>query len=231
MSAASSVSTGNSASGATSALATTSGATAASVSAEPHTSVATSPLFRLPAELRNRIYEYVLDSKPRTASSVIRNILEELQFTAEYNVAETALLAVCRSVRHEAMGYFLPRTPYKILVVALGNVEPFEIWERRLQSIFWKHDSESDDTGSEYMSTPSLEVLNKGAKWLESAQLCFHNGDEDAQTETFVARMVLMRCAIVKVDRQASRKPWDPLEGMSSMYGRLARGKNEWKKP
>jgi len=60
-------------------------------------SVAQSPLFRLPPELRNRIYEYAVYRSAEHGFCVV---------TATSGIPEPALLLTCKLIRQEAIGIF-----------------------------------------------------------------------------------------------------------------------------
>ena len=97
-----------------------------------------SPLLKLPAELRNRIYEYAIESKPRIASShTCRKSLHTVGFTAEYRMCEPTLLAICRKIRREAKGMFYKRRPCKVVVFAYGyDKNEMTYWENQLVHLF-----------------------------------------------------------------------------------------------
>jgi hypothetical protein len=84
--------------------------------------VSNSPLFKLPAKLRNRIYELAIEAKPRITSSHTSKksnfgVGNEhiVRFTAEYGTSEPALLAICRETRREAMGILIAIQPCKVV--------------------------------------------------------------------------------------------------------------------
>lgn len=65
--------------------------------------VAKFPLFRLPPELRNRIYEYAVYNH---AAEGYNSETNSFHFSATTSVAEPALLLTCKAVRSEALGIF-----------------------------------------------------------------------------------------------------------------------------
>ena len=86
------------------------------------------PFLKLPAELRNRIYEYAVEPEPRVASfRTIRDTTlvteHSMQFTAEYGMSKPTVLAICRTIRNEVTSEFGAERPYKIVVYAWGHDE------------------------------------------------------------------------------------------------------------
>ena len=73
---------------------------ATSATANTTSQQSTSPLFRLPAELRNRIYELVLKETPhffvRCACCV----------PSDHNATQSPLTSTCRAIRSETLGIF-----------------------------------------------------------------------------------------------------------------------------
>jgi hypothetical protein len=76
-----------------------------------------SPLFKLPPELRDLIYEYAVSSEPRTSCKSVLEGDDEppvIELFASYSVQEPPLLHVCQTIRREALGYLLARPSFKV---------------------------------------------------------------------------------------------------------------------
>lgn len=170
-----------------------------------------SPLLKIPAELRNRIYEIVIESKPRIASScTCRKGLHTVGFTAEYRTCEPALLAVSRKIRREAKGMFYARRACKVVLLARGWDEPeMTYWENQLVHLF----SQPGNMASEFPvedDPPNLATWKPAIKWLWEAQIKFSHGDSAGEDgNDFDSEDTVIFCAVDEVAWNSGRKPWD----------------------
>jgi hypothetical protein len=73
--------------------------------------VLNSPLFKLPPELRDIIYEYAVGGDPKTTYEKYDAGNPYIGLSALYNVQEPPLLHVCQTIRREALEFFLARPP------------------------------------------------------------------------------------------------------------------------
>lgn len=193
-----------------------------------------SPLFKLPGELRNRIYEYALVPEPKvahyhecdkqlwdTADADLHSelsYLNAMKFTAEYGMSEPGLLATCQDVRREAKGEFLAYSPCKI-VLYVGNLTDAELpeWENDFSSLF----SRSHSQGNELSTTlghPNSQMWKYMSTWVQKAQAELFNERFVHNThKTFVHGRILGFCVISMADGDSRRQPWDPVKGGSEM--------------
>lgn len=103
-----------------------------------------SPLLKLSAELRNRIYEFAIEGKPRVASLRTPRLSSQelaleytVTFTAEYGTCEPALLLVCWEIRREAKEMFCLRRPCKAVLFGYSFDEAETLrWECKLLRLF-----------------------------------------------------------------------------------------------
>jgi hypothetical protein len=183
--------------------------------------VSDSPLLKLPAELRNRIYELVIESKPRIASLRTRKscglaMNHTMRFTAEYGMSEPALLATCRTIRREAMAEFRAHHSYK-LVVSASSFDGDELlyWKTRLSSLFTQPDTQASNQLDE-AGAPNLRTWRRVTRWLQRAQAKFSHGEAvNELNKRFDRGGVVMLCAVSKSVRDPKRKPWDGVKGGS----------------
>jgi len=190
-----------------------------------------SPFLNLPAELRNRIYEYVLDPKPRMASlrtsreymSILTS--HTLRFTAEYNISVPAILATCRAIRTEASGEFLAHHPYKIAVHAWGydGVE-LQRSEGILFDIFSRLEHEGPDQ-LEGCDPLNYRAWKRALLWLQDAQAKLSSGGIVTEMSIdFDYGGTVVRCTISRIPRDPKRGPWDTVKGGSRRINTLISG-------
>lgn len=77
-------------------------------------SVARCPLFKLPPELRDQIYDYAVRLEPRISCSDIHSYYQSyssITYHALYGARRPALFATCRTIRHEAQARFRALPP------------------------------------------------------------------------------------------------------------------------
>lgn len=179
-----------------------------------------SPLLKLPAELRNYIYELVIESVPRIASSRTANehlAMHEVRFTAEYGTCEPALPSVCRKIRREAKGMFMRRA-CKVVLHAFGDDEAEMIhWEAHLLRLFSQPKTMTSALAVEEDS-PNLAAWECAIRFLWNAQVELSNDSAGADQDFFEgeAEYTTIYCAVDEVARNPDRKPWDALEDASS---------------
>ncbi|KAH4523616.1 hypothetical protein HBH87_062280 [Parastagonospora nodorum] len=91
----------------------------------------TSLLLKLPAELRNRIYEAVcLHSTISVLPKAIIDQLERSSPNATKHQSGLALVHVCRQIRHEAMSKFLRHTTFDVTELYYSSNEEID-WSFR----------------------------------------------------------------------------------------------------
>jgi hypothetical protein len=198
--------------------------------AEP---VSNSPFLRLPAELRNRIYELVIEGSPRVASlhtsrrSAFGIACEHIvRFTAEYDTSEPALLAVCRKIRREAMGIFVAIQPCKVVLFAYSRDEAeISHWEDQLLHLFSSPGSMAGAFLVE-ADSPSLKAWERATRWLKGAQndVSYKSSTGEMGIKKFESNNTTILCAVRKIARNPSRKPWDLVEDESAEINILLYG-------
>jgi hypothetical protein len=109
------------------------------------------PFLKLPAELRNRIYEYAVEPEPRVSlfrTSRDTTLVNEhsMRFTAEYGMSKPTVLAICKTIRHEVTSELRAERPYKIVVYAWGHdeAELFRL-QARLRSLLARFETQDRD--------------------------------------------------------------------------------------
>ena len=75
-------------------------------------SVARSPLFKLPPELRNNIYEFAVDQSDKYGYCTV---------TKQTGIPEPALLSTCKAIRKEAIGIFYATNKFKLDIHAFDT--------------------------------------------------------------------------------------------------------------
>lgn len=199
--------------------------------------VQTSPLLKLPAELRNRIYEYAIEPKPRVASLRTRKtynvaMKHTMRFTAEFGMLEPALLATCRTIRHEAMAEFRAHRPYKLVVSALGSDENELLsWRKRLSFLLNQSDTQASSQLDE-CDTPNLSTWICAIRWLQRMQGVFsHDRSVREMNKEFAGQEVALLCAVSKLTRDPMREPWDVVKGGSLDINTLIYGvQRSWRR-
>jgi hypothetical protein len=142
-----------------------------------------SPLFKLPPELRNIIYEYAVETEPRVASkrvSVTANDRRAIDLFASYNVQEPPLLHNCRIIRREALGFFLAKPSHKVDLRVVRRREvslSLGFWEHEASSVFSKHSSERDKVTST-LRHPHNAVWEGVTRWLREAEEFLDRGGD-----------------------------------------------------
>lgn len=133
--------------------------------------VLNSPLFKLPPELRDIIYEYAVGSDPKVTRKTMlsdSHCIESKDFVAKYNVVEPPLLQICRTVRREALGFFLAQAPHEVILrsYTAGKSDP-NFWEDLASSLFSQSVTKS----------PPLDLSWKDVTgWLHEAQEVMEHG-------------------------------------------------------
>lgn len=142
-------------------------------------SVVQSPLFKLPAELRNQIYGYVTQIGPHSTCR-FRDIwyngivTEWATHTALYGVRERALLATCRIIRSEAMAKFNALPSYRITVGATFGHSDLIFWSERLRELFSRYIIDHRNIHTKYAEGHDLWTTM--AIWMRNAQETFLSG-------------------------------------------------------
>ena len=201
------------------------------------------PLLKLPAELRNRIYELAIEGKPRIASLRTSRLSSRefafeytVTFTAEYDTREPVLLSLCREIRREAKGMFGARRPCKVVLFAC-SFDYLEIlyWERQLLRLFSRPETMTNASALE-TGLPNFAMWQRAIHWLRDTQAGFLHGGTDSEMETdWESNETSFICAIAQVARSPSRKPWDIVEEPYSSVNHLLREaqlsseKDDWK--
>lgn len=200
-------------------------------------------LLKLPAELRNRIYELALESQPRIASLRTPRLSSQelaleyaVTFTAEYDMCEPALLSVCREIRREAKGLFLSRRPCKVVLFGYSLCE-VEIlyWEYKLLRLFSRAETMTTASVRE-AGLPNFAMWQRAIRWLRDAQVgVLHGGTDTEMEKEFEGAGTSVLGAVASMARNPSRKPWDLVEEPYSYANRLLHGarrfseKEDWK--
>jgi hypothetical protein len=137
-----------------------------------------SPLFKLPPELRDVIYEYAVGSDPKTTCKKYDAGNPFIESSASYNVQDSPLLHVCRTIRREALEFFLARPPYEVsLYVGRNGEVSLDFWEHEGSSIFSKSNSERDKVTST-LRRPHYRVWADLTRWLREAEEVLDRGGD-----------------------------------------------------
>ena len=94
-------------------------------------SIASSALFRLPAKLRNRIYEYAISEESTLQSTKLKGILE------------LALLETCKVIRHEAIGISYHYNTFTLTIINY-HPAPLLLLEDKPSTILKQHGDSID---------------------------------------------------------------------------------------
>lgn len=119
-------------------------------------SIAKCPLFKLPPELRNRIYHYAVVAMPE--ERLIRDFGQRLGFiriTRDDGIPENALLMTCKTIRKEAIGIFY--TNHQIVPV-IESLDPSSmiLWSSKRISLSKQYGLELRELDS--LNWDSVEV-------------------------------------------------------------------------
>jgi hypothetical protein len=153
-----------------------------------------SPLFKLPPELRDTIWEYAVGSDPKTTLGKDDSCVPAIKLFVLYNVEEPTLLHVCRTIRREALGFFLARPPYKVdlRVRRLRKIRlSLDFWEHEASSIFSESNSEREKVTST-LHYPHDTAWADVTRWLREAEEVLNRLGDD----TRVARRIMSLCAV-----------------------------------
>jgi hypothetical protein len=169
-----------------------------------------SPLFKLPPELRDIIYEYTVGSDPKMTYEEDDKRPPAIKLFASYNVQEPPLLHVCRTIRREALGFFLARPPYKVAVYVRRFREvSLDFWEHEASSIFSKSNSEREKVTST-LHYPHDAVWADVTRWLRDAEEVLNRRGDDTRvarlinvlTAMYDPLLMTVACGIIPVERR-----------------------------
>lgn len=145
------------------------------------TSVAKSPLFKLPPELRIQIYEYAARMKPQQFRDFMPGASRDWAIhDAVYGVRERALLATCRIIRTEAMATFRASPCYHIQVVTRFNSGySVTLWDYCLSELFSRYIIDGRDIKTN--AREGHRDWDIMTKWLRDAQEKFLTGQTECR--------------------------------------------------
>lgn len=142
-------------------------------------SVADSPLFRLPPELRNQIYAYAVRTEPRIVTVDWANTnLPDLPaiYCGRYSASAPALLTVCRTIYNEAIGEFCALPQYSIVVsVQLGQPTAMSFWDGKIRDLLSQY-AVKHDIGKPESDVDDYEQWLNLTEWLRDAQEALVSG-------------------------------------------------------
>jgi hypothetical protein len=170
-----------------------------------------SPLFKLPPELRDPIYEYAVSSEPRTSCKSVLEGDDEppvIELFASYSVQEPPLLHVCQTIRREALGYLLARPSFKVslYVSPMGEVS-LGFREHEAFSTFSKSNSERDKVTSTPRRRHDAAWVD-ATGWLHEAEEVLDRGGDVGQVArrfmTGGCYRIIIHGGILPVERKTS---------------------------
>lgn len=150
------------------------------------TSVAKSPLFKLPPELRIQIYEYAARMEPQQFRDFMPGASRDwAKNDAVYGVRERALLATCRIIRTEAMATFRASPCYHIQVITrFESGNSVTLWRYCLEDLFSSYIIDGRDIDTNFLEEGHRD-WDIMTEWLRDAQKKFLAG----QTERMAGGM------------------------------------------
>lgn len=101
-------------------------------------SVSDCALFKLPPELRNRIYEYAVAIDP---DEDYENLPGDVQITRDNGIPEPSLLTACKTIRKEAIGIFYTIHCVRLVMDSFDST-PAVLWKRKQISLSKQYDLE-----------------------------------------------------------------------------------------
>lgn len=160
-------------------------------------SVANSPLFKLPPELRLRIYEYTMCGK------------RHIKITRDEGIPEPALLLTCKIIRDEAIASFYEENDFTLISHA-DDPAVMVLWESKLLHLAQSHDILLEKPGLRRTGPPNWNNLKQFFRLYHEEKVhaigAHPPGSEDYDDEAFFIR------GLFKAVCSMRSQPWSEME-------------------
>lgn len=178
-------------------------------------SVANCHLFKLPPELRNRVYEYAVAVDPEHTPTDLGTEYG-IKITTKHGIPEPALLSSCKTIRREAIGIYYTIHNMDMIIENFDST-PLLLWKRKQTSVAKQYGLNLPTCGTWIIGGRSLHNLDNWLFRVHQNLLCDIQDQDDFQEglrEYYQEGEADMIMGMLEIAEKLKGKPWDVVDSM-----------------